>query len=442
MSWRRRRCGAVLAAGFPLFAAALARAQEPVAPPAALAAARAAAADTARGELIHVTLLTVGPGDEVFERFGHNLLWIRNLESGESVVWDWGLFDFEEPGFYTRFLFGNTRYWMAGHDPQRTLDFYRARNREVIAQDLALTPGQRAALDTFVRVNAADENKFYRYAYFTDNCSTRLRDALDIVTDGAIRRALDSSAAKPLSYRTETLRLVQPDPWLVLGMDIALGLPADHKMSDWQQAFIPMRLRDALRTVSVHGVDGAMVPFVADERVLVSANRAATREDVNAGPPAMLVLGAATALALVSLLLGEAAHRGVRFARGGLVTLGIITHVGVGLIATALLFMWSFTRHDFWNWNPHLLLATPVSFAVAGALPAWAASESRHTWLRSYHLGMAGLAVAVAIGLLVSFRQFVIAASGLLMVWAHAAWMVYLALYVAVRRSRGGGGVP
>ena len=69
------------------------------------------------------------------------------------------------------------------------VDFYRRLGRTITLQRLNLTAQQKRRLRADLRRNALDENKYYRYDYFVDNCSTRLRDALDRALDGALRAA-------------------------------------------------------------------------------------------------------------------------------------------------------------------------------------------------------------------------------------------------------------
>ena len=148
-------------------------------------------ADSAQPEL-SVTVITFSPGEEVWERFGHNALWIHDARAGTDIAWNWGLFDFAQPDFLQRFLSGDTKYWMAGEDAYRMIAAYREIGRTITLQHLDLTQAQAAALRDFVQWNASDENKYYRYDYFRDNCSTRLRDAIDRALGGALRRATDS----------------------------------------------------------------------------------------------------------------------------------------------------------------------------------------------------------------------------------------------------------
>ena len=139
-----------------------------------------------------IMLVTFGQGELVFERFGHNAIWVHEPIFGTDVMYDWGNFSFGQPGFLRRFLTGDTKYWMEAKDAGTMLDFYRRLGRTITLQRLNLTVEQKRRLRADLRRNALDENKFYRYDYFVDNCSTRLRDALDRTLGGALRAATDS----------------------------------------------------------------------------------------------------------------------------------------------------------------------------------------------------------------------------------------------------------
>jgi hypothetical protein len=410
-----------------------------VGPDPAIAAARAAAHDTARGRHLRVVLLTVGLGADVYERFGHNLLAIR--DDGQSdVVWNWGLFDFDEPGFVSRFLFGNTRYWMDSASTAPELSHYASRGRGVVAQELALTPGQRAAIDAFVRANVLAENRFYRYDYFRDNCSTRLRDALDIVLDGALYKAL-SAERTAHTYRTEALRVVQHNRWLLWGMDLALGAPADRPLSVWETSFMPGRLRDALRNVTTVDERGESRPLVAAEWELVAPSFDEPMAIAPSSRP-LPALYVALAIAVIAVVGSALIARGVRGATSLTLTLAGVVHLALGLMGSLLLFMWMFTRHVFWAWNPHLLLFTPLSLLIAIALPA---IRRRPALLRTtlrYHVVMALLAFAVAVSALVRAETGGGEPYVSLQLWAHACWLCYVGLAVALRTLSAGPAAP
>src|SRR5688500_4185796 len=224
------------------------------------------------GSGLTVYLMTMGAGDLVWERFGHNAIWIHDAARGTDAVYNWGMFDFAQPGFLRRFLTGDTRYWMAAFDLNSTVDVYAGSNRTVLVQELDLTPAQRAELQRFAEWNEREENRYYRYDYYRDNCSTRVRDAIDRVLGGLIRASLDT-VSTGTTYRWHNRRLTLEVPFQYTGMDIVLGQPGDQTISAWEEAFLPMRFRERIRALRVTGPDGTTRPLVRSERQLFEATR-------------------------------------------------------------------------------------------------------------------------------------------------------------------------
>lgn len=324
---------------------------------------------TGPGSELSVTLITYGVGEQVWERFGHNALWIHDAKLGTDVAYNWGLFDFEQPGFFRRFLTGDTKYWMAGEDAYTMVTAYHNIGRPIALQKLNLTPGQALALRDFVERNALEENKYYRYDYFRDNCSTRLRDAIDRAIGGALRAATDTMQTT-LSYRSESLRLTEGDDPVQTGIDIALGRPADAPLTAWQSFFIPMRLRDGIRIVKVPTADGRMVPLVADERAMTpppGATRVVEARAATGHTARNLIAGAAFAAILLLLRL---LMRGQRWAGWLLALLGIAWSLVCGTLGVVLLLAWLATKHVFWAWNENLLLLSPLSLLLVIFIPA------------------------------------------------------------------------
>ncbi len=133
-----------------------------------------------------VSLLTIGPGELYFERFGHNAIVVR--EAGRpALAYNYGIFDFEQENFLLNFARGHMLYRMAVGTLADDLAMYRAERRSIVEQQLDLDPAQARALVGFLDDNARPENAQYRYEYFSANCSTRVRDALDQALGGALR---------------------------------------------------------------------------------------------------------------------------------------------------------------------------------------------------------------------------------------------------------------
>lgn len=331
--------------------------------------------DTSTMWRVQVSLLTFGQGDPVFERFGHNAIRITDPLSGLDVSWNWGMFSFDEPNFLGRFLSGDSRYWMEGFQTEPLLMYYRDNNRSAVEQVLNLNGRQKAELLQLVRWNALEDNKYYRYDYFRDNCSTRVRDALDTVLGGALRRAwADSLGAH--SFRGEALRLTEETALSRLGIDIALGPRSDTRMTAWDEAYVPMRLRDRLRGIVLSGPGGTPVKLVASERLLFDAARTAEAPEPRAFPGVYVAfaLGALVPLALFGGLAFMSALRGrwlgaQRVARAVVASVSCIWYAVTGLVGTLVVFMELFSAHVFWYGNWNVLLLSPVALAAAWFVP-------------------------------------------------------------------------
>jgi len=337
----------------PLLALSPVRAQQP--------------ADTAGppGSELTVYLMTMGQGDQIWERFGHNAIGIRDNRTGRDLVFNWGLFSFDQPGFIGRFLRGEMMYWMGGFEFGPTVAEYDSLNRTVEVQVLNLSPAQRLALFDFIRWNAQEENRFYRYDYFLDNCSTRVRDALDRVLGGALRQATDSVVTTN-TYRDHALRLVAGDRLATVGVDIGLGRPTDRPITQWEEMFIPMKVRDRVRELRVPDETGAMVPLVTSERVLVQAERAPERE----APPHLLVPLLLLGALLGGLLwwLGRRGLEGHPGAARGATALAAAWCLVMGVFGFALLYLRTMTQHVAAYDNTNIFVYNPVWLVVLGAM--------------------------------------------------------------------------
>jgi hypothetical protein len=284
---------------------------------------------------------------------------------------------------------GEMLYWMGGFDLDATLAEYEAAGRPVWVQELALSAAQEAELDHLVRVNALAENRFYRYDYYRDNCSTRVRDVLDAVLDGRIREAYDTVPAG-VTWRWHTLRLLREAPLARTGVQIVLGNPGDEAISAWQEMFLPMSLRARVAELTVPGPGGARRSLVVREEQLVQARLPPPATEPDTRVAGFLLAGLLGAAALA--LLGLAAGRGVRAARGGLArglaSWGMLAGA-VGLVLTGAYL----TDHVFWYANENLLQASPLHLGVAVVGLLLLGRRSAPPWGARWARLLAGLAL-------------------------------------------------
>ena len=181
------------------------------------------------GETLRASLLTFAPGETYWQRFGHNALLIENTATGANAVYNYGMFDFFQKNFFLNFARGRMLYRLDVDTLPRTLALYASEGRWVRQQVLNLSPERRLQLALFLDRNAQPDQAQYRYDYFRDNCSTRVRDAIDSVLGGAIARRLKAEPV-PVTYRFEATRLMRPIWPLAVGMDAILGPAADVPM--------------------------------------------------------------------------------------------------------------------------------------------------------------------------------------------------------------------
>jgi hypothetical protein len=307
-----------------------------------------------------IFLVTIGSGEQVWERFGHNAIWVRDPDAGTDVAYNWGMFSFDQEGFLLRLLRGTMLYWMAPSPIEQMIESYVAANRSIEVQELALTADQKVELQQTLALNARPENAYYRYDYYRDNCSTRVRDALDRVLDGRVRAALEG-VPTGATYRFHTLRLLEGMPLMYAGIQVVLSRKADLEIDRWEEGFIPVKLMEALRDVRVPDGIGGETPLVIAEHELYRSTGPPEPTTVPGRVLGYLGLGASIAIALLLLA------RPKGWARVSLVLVAGGWSLIAGTVGVVLLGAWLFTDHVFWYPNANVLLFNPF-LLVLGVL--------------------------------------------------------------------------
>ncbi|GAB4197675.1 MAG: DUF4105 domain-containing protein [Wenzhouxiangellaceae bacterium] len=302
-------------------------------------------------------LVTYGPGPAVWERFGHNALWLRDRATGENALYNYGFFDFEQPGFVPRFIRGRMLYYAAATDPEREFPFYRQRQRSISVQKLNLSEAQAQALAGNLRRSVLPGEREYLYDYFLANCSTRVRDALDEVLGGAIERS-QAGELTATSFRRSALTQVQDDFWLYLGIQLGLGRPADQQLSEWQRFYLP------------HALSEQLAEITSEQGVVASP-----AQELQPGMPLMAELrpyyGQFAALGGVSLMMILLPWWRLRERRPRLAILPARLWLLLGGLAGGLLaFLWLGTDHSAAWRNENLLLLNPLALILA-VFPGW-----------------------------------------------------------------------
>lgn len=297
-----------------------------------------------------VGVVTMQPGEIFFERFGHNAIVVVEPDTGAATSYNFGYFDPTEPDFISRFVRGDMRYRLAALPFEQDLMQYREEGRGVSVQWLDLEPAQARELADALAENAKPENAFYKYEYFDDNCSTRVRDALDRALDGGLRRQIEGRSHGNTA-RSEAVRLASPAWWMWLGFDIGLGPRADQPLPVWGESYVPMRLAAALREVK--NSEGR--PLVQEEHVILPHRLPPEPQD---GPSRWWPW------ALAGIALGIAAAWAGRRSPRLLAAVALPFWTIAGVLGTLMLFIWLGTQHTYGWANANLLLLSPLCWVL------------------------------------------------------------------------------
>ncbi len=189
-----------------------------------------------------VDLVTVGPGDDLFSKFGHAALCVEG-----GLCYNYGTSDFSRPiGLGWEVVRGRSQFWVSVSDVETMIASFAFENRTIYRQRLPLTEKQAVNLARILEQDALPENRAYVYNHFLENCSTRPRDHIDEATGGALRRVRLAATGTFRDHAAEGLSLASG--LLVPASDFLMGRWVDRPIDTWAAMFIPDVLREAVAT--------------------------------------------------------------------------------------------------------------------------------------------------------------------------------------------------
>jgi hypothetical protein len=336
-----------------------------------------------------VGVVVMEPGEVFWERFGHIAILVEDPVTGADTSYNFGYFDLGEPGFLGNFVRGKMRYQLVALPLDEDLASYRDEGRGVGVQWLDLEPAQAQSLASALALNARPENARYRYDYYVDNCSTRVRDALDRALGGELRRQW-TGRSRGNTWRSESVRLAWPAKWMAFGFHLGLGGVADKPLSRWDEAFIPMRLRESLR--ETRRPDGR--PLVLSEQTLLPHRLPLPPEEEPRWRMQALLAGLGLAVAASAL----GARR-----RRLLAGLALPFWTLCALAGATMAFIWFGTAHYAGHGNENLLLLSPLGL---GLLPGgWRLARGREPG-RVFRVLLWTLAAMAAVAGFLKFLPF------------------------------------
>ncbi|MCF8276198.1 MAG: DUF4105 domain-containing protein [Flavobacteriales bacterium] len=331
-----------------------------------------------------VSLVTCGPGEELYEAFGHTAIRIYDPSLGFDAVYNYGTFDFNQPNFYWNFVQGRSMYML---DVNRYANFVRAYqyyNRSVREQFLNLTLGEKQALFDKLTWNAQEENREYLYDYFFDNCSTRPRDVINDALGGKIEFDSTFLGDDRLSIRQLTdLYIIKEQPWGDLGIDLCLGAVIDKPATSMQYMFLPEKLEEAFDHAYVLR-DGERIPLVEEKQTTFQA--APVVREKSWFVPQVVFVGFLL-ISAVFLTIFRVAKRSTRIFDG-------LLFMATSFIGWNAIFLWFFTNHFSADYNWNILWSLPTNAIFGYALM----KKERSKWTRTYALFLILLYAGLLVG--------------------------------------------
>lgn len=306
-----------------------------------------------KGAEAEAWLVTIAPGEIYWQRFGHNAIWLRDPGLGLDHTFNFGYFDFAQENFLLRFLAGRMLYQSLAFSAHEELAAYAAEGRAVTAQRLNLTEAEYARLRDHLLWHVQPANRDYRYDYYHDNCSTRIRDAIDLALDGALRQATGGRPAEA-NFRAHTQSLTRMTFWYSLGLQAVLGRPVDREVTRWDEMFLPAVVAD---TVGAMTATGQSAPLASEAITIYPGSGPA--QNVAAFPAWPRYALAAAAVLALAWVAFRRRPRARQFLARGWITLASV----LGLL---IIVLWTLTDHHAVGPNANLLLLNPLFLLLLG----------------------------------------------------------------------------
>ncbi|QCX00720.1 DUF4105 domain-containing protein [Aggregatimonas sangjinii] len=300
--------------------------------------------------LSKVSVLTVGTADELHSKFGHSAIRIVDPTVGLDIVYNYGMFDFDDPDFYIKFTHGKLDYRIAKESFPHFIRTYEYENRWVKEQVLDLQNADKEALLSFLENNLRPENRYYKYDFLFDNCATRIPDALQKATAGELVFR-ENHLEKRYTFRELIHQNLKVNSWSNFGIDLALGSVIDKEATAYQHMFLPHYVFDQLNNTAINGKS-----LVSSQQELLAQRSEKAKSNFLASPLFWLPV-----LMVLVMAITYFDNKKLRRSRWIDFFLFFVT----GIAGAVVLFLWFATDHQatkinfnfLWAFAPNLILA-------------------------------------------------------------------------------------
>ena len=306
----------------------------------------------AQTDSLTVSLLTCGPGQEVYNLYGHSAIRVRNEATGVDYVFNYGIFSFNTPNFVLRFTLGQTDYQLGVQYYDDFVYNYEMQGRFVHEQLLNLDKEEKLKLAMSLEENYLPENRMYRYNYFYDNCSTRPRDMIEKAVNGEVIYTEDMNMPlEGLTYRGLVHDYSKRNVWSRFGIDLLLGSEADKPISRRASMFIPFLLEQYFSTAQRTDLQGKSSGLTTEERTIIEQDESEWPSPTPFTPMRVFLL--------LFIVVAALTIWGIR-KRKSLWGLDLVLFATAGIAGCIIAFMVAFSEHPAVSPNYLLFVFHPL----------------------------------------------------------------------------------
>ncbi|MCL2208803.1 MAG: DUF4105 domain-containing protein [Treponema sp.] len=316
----------------------------------------------AQGENLVFKIAVIGPGDELYFWWGHIALIIEDTGTGQSRFYDYGLFSFDNENFFTNFAIGRLLYSCGSSPTERNVRVYESTNRSIKIYTLDILPEKKMEIKNFAERNVLPENRDYFYHHFKDNCSTRIRDIIDLITDGQFRRQTADTVSR-FTLRDHVRRHTWFSPMVDWVLNFWMGQVIDTPITVWDDMFLPSEVGKCIEDYYYIDAEGNRRKLVASvEIILESHGRPGVLDTPRLQWPRQLIFSFLLSSVFLSFFILQAKNYYIGRVLAG-ISMGISGLI-FGFAALLLYFLNIFTNHDYTYQNFNMIFATPLLLAA------------------------------------------------------------------------------
>ncbi|MCG8720005.1 DUF4105 domain-containing protein [Tenacibaculum finnmarkense] len=300
-----------------------------------------------------ISIITSGPGEVLYEKFGHSAIRVKDPVLNFDLIYNYGIFDFENPTFYADFTKGFMKYKLAKYPFYLALKNAQYYKRWVKEQVLNLSQAQKNEFFTILEINILPENAGYLYDPYFDNCATKPRDIIKKVV-GKNLIFKDDFVTQKMSLRELMNNEIHQNTWGSLGINIALGSRLDKIATPSEYLYLPDYVFEALKISKVLK-DGKEENIISKTNILLDFNEKQPKSD-NFSPFLIILI-----LSLLGLYITYKDYKNAKRSK----SLDFILFFTTGIIGVLIVYLWFFTNHStapnnfnfLWAFAPNLIVA-------------------------------------------------------------------------------------